>query len=123
MVEIFSTADTVTANLSGDLDHHSAKTMRCDIDKEITSKHPKMLVIDFKNVTFMDSSGIGLIMGRYKLMQDMGGKVVVARPPAYIKKVLRLSGIDRLAEVTDDLPQTPQGKEETENEKAAAHSN
>lgn len=123
MVEIKSVGDAMIAELSGDLDHHSAKSMRCEIDREINSGHPKLLVLDFKNVSFMDSSGIGLIMGRYKLMQDMGGKVAVARPPAYIKKVLRLSGIDRLAEVTDDLPVTPPQKEEDANEKTAAHTN
>lgn len=119
-MELRSNKDTLTAYLTGDLDHHTAKSMRNDIDKEINSKHPKKLILDFSGVTFMDSSGIGLIMGRYKLMQDTGGKVTVARPPAYIKKVLRLSGIDRLAEVTDKLPENS-NTEEVEN--IAAHTN
>lgn len=91
------------AELSGDLDHHTARLMRTDIDRELAEKRPRRLVIDFSSVTFMDSSGIGLIMGRYRIMNDQGGEVIVARPPAYIKKVLRLAGVDRLAPITDDL--------------------
>ena len=57
------------------------------------------LVLDFSRVTFMDSSGIGLVMGRYKLMTERGGKCVVADPPAYISRVMRISGINRLCEI------------------------
>jgi len=98
-----STTDGVTlAKLSGDLDHHTARLMRTDIDRELAEKRPRRLVIDFSSVTFMDSSGIGLIMGRYRIMNEQGGDVIVARPPAYIKKVLRLAGVDKLAHITDD---------------------
>lgn len=91
------------AQIKGDLDHHSAKFLRSEIDRELTAKRPSRLVIDFSGVTFMDSSGIGLIMGRYKLMQDIGGDIIVASPPSYIKKVIRLAGIDRLAKISDSL--------------------
>ena len=56
-------------------------------------------MLDFSRVTFMDSSGIGLVMGRYKLMTERGGKCVVADPPAYISRVMRISGINRLCEI------------------------
>ena len=103
MIRIFTTGGVTLAELSGDLDHHTARLMRTDIDRELAEKHPRRLVIDFSSVTFMDSSGIGLIMGRYRIMNEQGGEVIVARPPAYIKKVLRLAGVDRLAPITDDL--------------------
>lgn len=103
MTEIKTTQGVCYARLEGDLDHHTASLMRSDIDRELNSKRPTRLIIDFSNVTFMDSSGIGLIMGRYKLMNDLGGSVVVARPPAYIKKVLKLAGIDRLTPIADSL--------------------
>ena len=74
-------------------------------------------MIDFSRVTFMDSSGIGLIMGRYKLMCGQGGEVIVARPPAYIKKVLRLAGVDRLARLTDDISGLIPDENEKEDEK------
>ena len=103
MIRILTTGGVTLAELSGDLDHHTARLMRTDIDRELAEKRPRRLVIDFSSVTFMDSSGIGLLMGRYRIMNDQGGEVIVARPPAYIKKVLRLAGVDRLAPITDDL--------------------
>ena len=103
MIKILTTGGVTLAELSGDLDHHTARLMRTDIDRELAEKRPRRLVIDFSSVTFMDSSGIGLIMGRYRIMNEQGGEVIVARPPAYIKKVLRLAGVDRLAPITDDL--------------------
>ena len=102
MINISTTGGVTIAELSGDLDHHTARLMRTDIDRELAEKRPHRLIIDFSSVTFMDSSGIGLIMGRYRIMNENGGDVIVARPPAYIKKVLRLAGVDRLAPITDD---------------------
>ena len=103
LTELRTIGSVTVATLSGDIDHHSARLMRTEIDRAISAVHPACLVIDFSAVTFMDSSGIGLIMGRYKLMNEYGGEVVVARPPAYIRKVLRLAGVDRLARITDSL--------------------
>ena len=51
----------------------------------------------------MDSSGIGLVMGRYKIMSEMGGEVIVASPPAYIRKVLQLAGMHRLTKIVTDI--------------------
>ena len=102
MINISTTGGVTIAELSGDLDHHTARLMRTDIDRELAEKRPRRLIIDFSSVTFMDSSGIGLIMGRYRIMNENGGDVIVASPPAYIKKVLRLAGVDRLAPITDD---------------------
>ena len=102
MINISTTDGVTLAKLSGDLDHHTARLMRTDIDRELAEKRPRRLVIDFSSVTFMDSSGIGLIMGRYRIMNEQGGDVIVARPPAYIKKVLRLAGVDKLTPITDD---------------------
>ena len=58
--------------------------------------------IDFKDISFMDSSGIGLIMGRHKLISECGGKLIVKNPQFYIKRVLKLSGIERLVKITND---------------------
>lgn len=103
MTELKTVGGVTLALLSGDLDHHTARLMRSEIDREISERHPIRLIIDFSAVTFMDSSGIGLIMGRYKLMSEQGGEIIVARPPAYIKKVLRLAGVDRLAPIYDTI--------------------
>lgn len=104
MDTLISTKNGVSiATIKGDLDHHTAKFIRGEIDREITSARPHRLIIDFSGVTFMDSSGIGLIMGRYKLMQDYDGEVIIASPPNYIRKVLKLAGVDKLARITDNI--------------------
>ncbi|MBQ8108527.1 MAG: STAS domain-containing protein [Ruminococcus sp.] len=120
MTRIKVYGDTVVAEILGDLDHHSASLIREDIDREINCRQPQRLVIDFSGVTFMDSSGIGLIMGRYRLMQELGGEVMVACVPGYIRKVLRLAGIDRLTGIADSvksiIPEKEMIKEEQKDE-------
>ena len=82
--------------LSGDIDHHHASAMRQNIDAVLCEERPSALELDFSGVTFMDSSGIGLIMGRYKLMQSMGGQVQVCGATPRMEKVMRLAGLERL---------------------------
>ena len=87
------------AYISGELDHHTAKDIRAKIDSDIEQNHPLQTILDFSAVTFMDSSGIGLVMGRYKRMQESGGSVIVQNPPTSIKKVMQLAGLDRIAAI------------------------
>ena len=98
-VRIISEDDRTVAMLSGEIDPHSAKGMRQESDFALRESQPSELVLDFSEVGFMDSSGIGLVMGRYKLMQEISGKVIVKNPSDHIRKVMRLSGIDRLAAI------------------------
>ena len=88
----------LTARLSGEIDHHSAVELREQIDQSVIQSGAKLLVLDFSLVTFMDSSGIGLVMGRFRLMQENDGKVVLQNLPAPIRKVMKLAGLDKLAE-------------------------
>ena len=83
----------LTALLSGDIDHHAARDMRCVIDGDIERYRPGRLVLDFRRVRFMDSSGIGLIMGRYRMMQLTGGTVEITNIPESIERIIALSGI------------------------------
>lgn len=85
--------------LDGEIDHHTASLIRMGIDDAILKKRPEMLILDFGGVTFMDSSGIGLVMGRYKLIKTVGGKITVQNlsPSAY--RVMKLAGLERLGEI------------------------
>ena len=87
----------LTAYLSGEIDHHTAKIIRETIDPRLESARPKLLILDFADVGFMDSSGVGLIMGRFKLMYSLGGKMTVTNPTPYVTKMMRLAGLDRLS--------------------------
>ena len=88
---IETTGDTVTAWLSGELDHHTAAQMREQVDAVV-----EHLRLDFSGITFMDSSGVGLIMGRYRLMNLLGGTVSVTGCSDRVRKMLALAGMDRL---------------------------
>ncbi len=89
--------EILTAFLEGELDHHAAAPIREQIDAEIEQHRPKKVVIDFAELTFMDSSGIGLVMGRYKAASAVGATLAVRNVSAQTYKVMRLSGIDRIA--------------------------
>lgn len=98
-VKIETEESVVKAYLDGEIDHHCAPELRNLIDVEIDRCHPESLILDFGEVTFMDSSGIGLVMGRYRLMKNIGGKVALQNTPVHIKKVMRLAGLDRLTTI------------------------
>ncbi len=89
--------ETLTAYLDGELDHHAAAPIREQIDAQIDLHRPKKVIIDFSDLTFMDSSGIGLVMGRYKTASEVGATLVVRNVSVQTYKVMRLSGIDRIA--------------------------
>ena len=87
------------AYLSGEIDHHSAAGMRSAIDSRVEGARPALLILDFTDVNFMDSSGIGLVMGRYKLMKEIGGELQISNPSPHINRVMKLAGLDRLATI------------------------
>lgn len=98
-IEINVTGEVVTAMLGGELDHHSARLMREAIDGAVELNMPTLLIIDFSNVNFMDSSGIGLIMGRYRNLQKTGAELHITGASPQVYKMLRLAGIEKLAKV------------------------
>ena len=82
--------------LSGELDHHGAKGLLDCLEREIERTVPMSLVLDFSGVEFMDSSGIGLVLGRYRLMQERNGKLALRAMPPHIRRVMRVAGIANL---------------------------
>ncbi|MVB11566.1 Anti-sigma F factor antagonist [Caprobacter fermentans] len=92
----------LTAVLSGEIDHHSAREIRGEIDETASRVKPKKIIFDFSAVQFMDSSGIGLIMGRCKLMQLWGGTVEIVRLPRKIEKIVSLAGLNQLCVIKGD---------------------
>ena len=95
-VRISSNDGVITVFLEGDIDHHTAKEMRETIDLNVNKSNPNLLNIDFEKIQFMDSSGIGLIMGRYKLMNSIGGKIKIINIPNRLEKMIKLSGLIQL---------------------------
>lgn len=98
-MDIRSENGKAVAVLTGDIDHHSARRLRSELDSFVITMQPDILIIDLTGISFMDSSGIGLIIGRYKLLKELGGKLEVKSPQPYIRRVLRLSGIERIVKI------------------------
>ncbi len=85
--------------LRGEIDHHSASCVRTEIDKEIYAKKPRGLILDMSAVNFMDSSGLGLIMGRYAVMNELGGEVIVSDPNPAIERIMSLANMQRVIKI------------------------
>ena len=89
----------LSIQLKGDLDHHAARKAMLEIDRAIDAALPLKAVMDFSEVTFMDSSGIAVILRAQRRIQDLGGKMTVVHVPVQAKKVLDAAGIGRYVEM------------------------
>jgi stage II sporulation protein AA (anti-sigma F factor antagonist) len=87
--------------MSTELDHHITNEVRDEIDNILISKSVRNIIFDFKNINFMDSSGIGVIIGRYKKISNDGGKVSVVNVNARVKKIFDLSGMNKIIGIYD----------------------
>ena len=96
MVDISYQNGVVTAKLFGEIDHHAAPGIRGEIDAKCESCRPARLILDFSGVGFMDSSGVGLVMGRYRMISLLGGRLEVVNIPPNLKKIFVLSGLEGL---------------------------
>lgn len=102
--------NVLTVALPAEIDHHSAKPVREETDRWIAKLHPGSVVIDFSGVKFMDSSGIGLILGRYNKVAPYGGRVIVECADRRTLQLLRLAGVQKLVEIRSATVQA-RGKE------------
>jgi stage II sporulation protein AA (anti-sigma F factor antagonist) len=103
MIKISNNGNTITVTLNGEIDHHRLITMRTAIDAQIEKSQPELLILDFSGVTFMDSSGIGLILGRKRLMDMLRGSVIIRNPTEYIGKLIKLAGLSSLVKNNEQL--------------------
>lgn len=92
----------LTIFLPGELDHHNAEEIRKGADKLIEENHIKCVIFDFQETNFMDSSGIGVIMGRYKLVYLLGGEVWAVHANERMKKILTMSGVTKIIQMYEE---------------------
>lgn len=92
--------DVITVQLKGEIDHHTAPEIRDFADDAIVSiETAKRVVLDFSEVTFMDSSGVGLVMGRYRLCASLKKILYVTGLDERNYKIMKMSGIEKIAEL------------------------
>ncbi len=87
---------TLEVRLCCEIDHHTARPIRERIDKALFEKKPELLVLDFSEVRFMDSSGIGLIIGRSEVCEAIGAHVRLVALSPLLSRLVRLSGIEKI---------------------------
>ncbi len=102
---VHDTAGSIlTVRIRGEIDHHTAVSIRQGIDRLLYENRPRKLVLDLSAVGFMDSSGLGLIMGRLSLVREMGGELVIRDPGRETRSILRLAGMEKLVRMEFTAP-------------------
>lgn len=99
MEENFQIIDNyLVVKVPKELDHHQSAYVRQYADKYLLDERVEHVIFDFENTEFMDSSGIGMIVGRYKKVSGFGGKILIANAGERIRKILLLSGLKDMIE-------------------------
>ena len=87
--------------LTEEIDHHTTEKIRRRADYEIQRHIPRKTIFDFSGVTFMDSAGIGMVIGRYKVISMLGGKVAMINVKPNVRKIFEMSGILKIIPIED----------------------
>ena len=86
--------------ITEEIDHHVAEKIRRIADNEITRYMPRKVIFDFSGITFVDSSGIGMVLGRYKMIKMLGGSMELKNVSQSVKKIFDMSGITKICPIT-----------------------
>ncbi len=97
------TDDTMVVKLARELDHHNSVPIMEEIDRQIYSGKVRNIIFDFENTTFMDSSGIGVILGRHRILKNAGGIIAVTNINKSIDRLLTISGIYKIVEKVSEV--------------------
>lgn len=89
----------LTVALAGEIDHHRARTVMDTLTRKIDEYLPKECILDFRDVTFMDSSGIAIVICALRRMRELDGNIKLKNVPPQPAKVLRAAGVERIAEI------------------------
>ncbi len=100
-IKLIPEKKAILVKTDAEMDHHIVSDMRRKIDTKIKSSNAVNVIFDFSELDFMDSSGIGMIMGRYKLTRILGGKIVVFGIKKQVVRIMEMSGINKLITVCE----------------------
>ena len=100
-LDCMEVGQTLTARIAGEVDHHAARDLMVRLGREIDAALPQSLELDLGGVSFMDSSGIAVVLRSYKRMKELGGVMTLRTVPPQAAKVLRAAGVDKLIPFTD----------------------
>ena len=95
-VDCLEVGQTLTARVAGEVDHHAAKDLMAQLSREIDAALPPRLELDLGGVSFMDSSGIAVVLRTWKRMKELEGSMTLRMVPPQAAKVLKAAGVDKL---------------------------
>ncbi len=98
-----TTGRALVATLRGELDHHNASRVREELESRIASSGMRNLIFDLSQLRFMDSSGLGILIGRYKMVSALGGQTRIAAPTKEADRLLALAGIYKIIPVYESV--------------------
>ena len=98
-IEYLNKDKSLLFKITEEIDHHAVEKLRRRADFEIEKHIPRKVIFDFSNVTFMDSAGIGLLLGRYKNITSLGGSLEVINATETVNKILIMSGVNKIINI------------------------
>ena len=98
-IEYLNKDKSLLFKITEEIDHHAVEKIRRKADLEIEKHIPRKVIFDFSNVTFMDSAGIGLLLGRYKNITSLGGSLEVINATETVNKILVMSGVNKIINI------------------------
>jgi stage II sporulation protein AA (anti-sigma F factor antagonist) len=101
-IELEHQRRTLIVRLKGELDHHTADTVKVKMEEAILRGDVNHVVLSMKDLSFMDSSGLGVILGRYKLITSRGGKMVVCDVNPAVYRLFEMSGLFKILSIQDN---------------------
>lgn len=97
------------ARIKGEVDLETADRLRQELEASLDHARPEVLLLDLAGVTFMDSSGLGVILGRYRRLKKQGGRVILSRPQPQVRRLLEISGLGKIMAIEAAEPVGGQG--------------
>lgn len=101
IVEYEKTDKQLIFSLTEDVDQHTSEQIRRKMDNEIKRYIPRKVIFDFSNISFMDSAGIGMVLGRYKLVKMLDGELEIINVNKSMKKIFDMSGVSRIITIKE----------------------
>lgn len=101
-IEYLNKDKSLLLKITEEIDHHAVEKLRRKADLEIEKHIPRKVIFDFTNVTFMDSAGIGLLLGRYKKIISLGGSLEVVNATETVNKILIMSGVNKIININKE---------------------
>lgn len=108
---VWNEKDKLYVRVSGEMDHHAVKDTRREVDELIAKNRPETLFLDLSRIDFMDSSGLGFVLGRLRQMKELKGNVVVLNPARRVEEMLRMAGAEKLVRILHSERDEPAGEQ------------